>query len=173
MTRSLSWTTSRVDREVRAGDRGQRRGKPVHVVEEVEGVRDAHEPDERDDDRDDVVREQLDVEAAGDDDPGGGELCQELAQRPEAERVVDEPGDEDHRAAAEDPEQLRRRLEHAGENGCGDADDEAAVDPDRRRTSASSSRASARRSARPPAACQESIAEALGSRGTPPVGQQE
>ena len=38
-----------VDREVRTGNRGERCGEAVHVVEEIERVRDPHEPDDRDD----------------------------------------------------------------------------------------------------------------------------
>ena len=37
----------RVEREVGAGDRGQRRGQAVHVVQQVEGVRHADEPERR------------------------------------------------------------------------------------------------------------------------------
>ena len=37
-----------VDGEVTARDRRERRCETVHVVQQVEGVRDAHEPDERD-----------------------------------------------------------------------------------------------------------------------------
>ena len=120
----------RVDREVATGDGGERRGEAVHVVEQVEGVRDPDEPDQGHDNRDDVVREQLDAEAACDHDRRRRELCYELRERTEMEDVVEQSGSEDQRAPGDDPEHLRRRLDHPGRRGCGDPRHEPAVDPD-------------------------------------------
>ena len=88
-TRSFGCTVDGVDREVGAGDRCKGRREAVHVVEEVEGVRDPHEPDERHHRRDDVVREQLHAQAARDRDAGGPELRRELRQRAEMPEVVE------------------------------------------------------------------------------------
>ena len=64
-----------VDREVGAGDRCERRGEPVHVVEQVERVRHADEPDDADRRREDAVRDDLDADAHREHERGGGELC--------------------------------------------------------------------------------------------------
>ena len=63
-----------VDREVRAGDRGEGGGQAVHVVEEVEGVRDPDEPDDCDRGGDNVVRKQLHAQTTCHGDTGGREL---------------------------------------------------------------------------------------------------
>ncbi len=99
----------RVDREVATGDGGERRGEPVHVVEQVERVRDPDEPHERDDGRDHVVRDQLDAEAGGHGDTRGRELCPELGERAQVPDVVDEPGREEDRTTGEDAEAAPRR----------------------------------------------------------------
>ena len=98
----------RVDREVDARDRGERRGQAVHVVEQVERVRDADEPEERDRDAEHVVLDELDAQARGDRDPGGGELRGELRQRAQVADVVEQAGDEDDRAAGEDSRRAPR-----------------------------------------------------------------
>ena len=120
----------RVDGEVRAGDGGEGRREAVHVIEQVECVRDADEPDESDDDGNDVVREQLHVEPGGDHDPCRAELRDQLQERLQADDIVDQPGKEDEGAPADDPEQLFRRLEHVEEERDADPGEEAAVDPD-------------------------------------------
>ena len=119
-----------VDREVRAGDRRQRRGEAVHVVEEVERIRDPDQPDECDHDGDDVVREQLHLQPGCDHETGRGELREQLDERLQPDDVVDQARDEDDRAAEDDPEQLPRRLEDVEEEREPDAGDEAAEDPD-------------------------------------------
>ena len=118
-----------VDGEVRAGDRGERCGEAVHVVEEVEGVRDPDEPDDRDRRRDGVVREQLHAQAACHCDAGGPELGRELrrsgrdagesSRRPAAKRRMQPPTipassvaarPPRRRRAAGDPRGARRRC---------------------------------------------------------------
>ena len=107
-----------VDREVAAGDRGQRRGEPVHVVEQVERVGDADEPDDRDDGRDDVVADQLDAQTRRDGDSRRRELRRELRERAQMPDVVHEPGGEEQarrrgsRAAPRSPRRRRRRPPH-------------------------------------------------------------
>ncbi len=96
----------RVDREVGARDDRQRRRETVHVVEQVEGVRDADEPEEADRPREDVVPDDLDVEPAREHDDGGGDLRGELRDRAQVAEIVDEPCDEDDRDAGEDPAEL-------------------------------------------------------------------
>ena len=95
-----------VDREVAGGDRGERRGEAVHVVEQVERVRHPDEPEQPDRDREDVVADDLDGEAAREHDHGGGELGAELRERRQRADVVDEAGDEQDRAAREDAAEL-------------------------------------------------------------------
>ena len=119
-----------VDREVRARDDGKRRREPVHVVEEVEGVRDADEPDQADRPRENVVPDDLDVQAAREHDDRGGDLRCELRDRGEVPEVVDEPGDEDDRDACEDAAELARPLECAGREREQDPRREAREDPD-------------------------------------------
>ena len=73
-----------VDREEQSRDPRERRRQAVHVVEEVEGVRHAHEPDERDDAGEEVVRDEAgDGDAVEDDEAGRGELRGELRDRAE------------------------------------------------------------------------------------------
>ena len=100
----------RVDREVEAGDGRERRREAVHVVEQVERVRDPDEPEERDHDAQHVVRDELDAEPGGDRDPGRRELGDELRDRAQVPDVVDEPRDEQQPAPGEDSGQLPRRL---------------------------------------------------------------
>ena len=120
----------RVDREIGAGDRRERRGEAVHVVEQVEGVRDPDEPEGRDGDGDDVVREQLDAEPRGDHDCRRAELRGELRHRPEVADVVDQAGHEQQRAAHHDASELERRLDRADELGAGEAEEQAQEDAD-------------------------------------------
>jgi hypothetical protein len=96
----------RVERVVAASDDGQRRREAVHVVQQVERVRDPDEPEEADDDGQHVAFDDLDRQAAAEDDACGGELRCELRERLQRERVVEQAGGEEDRAAAEDPEQL-------------------------------------------------------------------
>jgi hypothetical protein len=53
----------------------------------------------------------LDGQPAGEHDSGGGELGRELHPGAERVEVVREPGEEEERAACEDPPQLRGRLD--------------------------------------------------------------
>ena len=120
----------RVDREVEARHRRERRGEAVHVVEEVERVRDADEPEERDDDTEDVVRDELDPQARSDRDRRGSELGDELRDRAQVTHVVDEPGREDDPAACQDPGELPRRIQGADRDGQRDAGCQPARDAD-------------------------------------------
>ena len=120
----------RGDREDRAGDGRERGREAVHVVEQVERVRDPDQPDEPEHRREHVVADDLDRQPGGEDDGRGGELGRQLRDRPEREDVVDETGDEQDRAAAEDPEQLAARVGRADRDGGADARHEAEEDPD-------------------------------------------
>ena len=82
----------RVDREEAERDRGERRREAVHVVEQVERVRHADEPDDRDRVADPVVADELHLRAGREHDHGGADLRRELRERAEAVEVVDEPG---------------------------------------------------------------------------------
>ena len=120
----------RGDREDGAGDRRERRGEAVHVVEQVEGVRDPDEPDEPEHSREHVVADDLDRQPGGEDEGRGRELGRQLRDRLQRVDVVDEAGDEEDRAAAEDPEQLAAGVGRADRDGCADPGDEAEEDPD-------------------------------------------
>ena len=119
-----------VDGEVQAGDGRQRRGEAVHVVEQVERVRDPDEPEERDHDAEGVVRDELDPQACGDGDSRRGELHRELRNRAHVPDVVDEAGGEEQRGSGEDPRELPRRLEGAGEERDGRSGRHPGGDPD-------------------------------------------
>ncbi len=80
-----------VDCEVEARDGGERRSQAVHVVEQVEGVRDPDEPEQRDGDRDPVRADELDRQPARDRERGGGDLRTELGERGQAADVVASP----------------------------------------------------------------------------------
>ena len=102
-----------VDREVRARDDRERRRQAVHVVEQVERVRDPDEPEETDRPCEDVVSDDLDVEPARQHDHRGDDLRAELRDRAQVPQVVHEPGDEDDGDAGEDPRELARPLDGA------------------------------------------------------------
>ncbi len=120
----------RGEREDGAGDRGERRCQPVHVVEQVERVRDPDEPDESEHRREHVVAEDLDRQPGGEDDARRRELGDQLRDRLQRVDVVDEAGDEEDCAAAEDPEQLAARVGRANGDCGADARDEAEEDAD-------------------------------------------
>ena len=95
-----------VDREEESGDRGECRREAVHVVEHVERVRQPDEPERREREREPVVRDDRDLEAAGENDGRRRELRTELRDRRQAEHVVDKACDEEHGATRQDPEHL-------------------------------------------------------------------
>ncbi len=88
-----------VEREVACCDRRERRREPVHVVEEVERVRHPDEPDHAERHRDPVAPDDLDRQSAPQRDPRGAELRRELRPGGKRVQVVDEPCEEEHRAA--------------------------------------------------------------------------
>ena len=96
----------RIHGEHGAGDRRERRGQPIHVVEQVERVRDPDQPDDAEDGGEQVRVDDLDGQPRSEDDSCGGELRRELRDRGEREEVVDETGDEEHGATSEDPREL-------------------------------------------------------------------
>ena len=70
--------------EERCGNPGQRRCEPVHVVEQVEGVRQTDEPQECDHTCQEVVRDQAgDRQPAEDHQRGRRKLRGQLRDRPE------------------------------------------------------------------------------------------
>ena len=68
-----------VDGEEERAHDGEAPREPVHVVEEVEGVRDRHEPEQAEGGSGEAVVDDLDADARRDDDSRGGELPGELA----------------------------------------------------------------------------------------------
>ena len=69
-----------VDREERGGDHRQRPGEAVHVVEQVEGVRHADQPEPAEERGQDAVGDDLDAEAGAEDARRRGDLRASLAQ---------------------------------------------------------------------------------------------
>ena len=120
----------RGDREDGAGHGRERRGKAVHVVEQVEGVRDPDEPDEAERRREQVVADDLDRQPGSQDDGRRRELGRQLGDRLQRVDVVDEAGHEEDRAAGEDPEQLAARVGGAHCDCRAHSGDEAEEDPD-------------------------------------------
>ena len=118
------------DSEDCAGDGRERRGQAVHVVEQVEGVRDPDEPDESQRRREHVVADDLDGQAGGEHDARGRKLRRELRDRLERVDVVDEAGNEQDRAAGDDAEQLAAGVCRIDQDGGGDAGHEAEEDAD-------------------------------------------
>ena len=103
-----------VEREVAGRDRGERGREPVHVVEQVERVRHPDEPDHTQRHRDPVAPDDLDRQAAPQRDRSCAELRPELRPGGKRVQVVDEPREEEHRAADQHAPQLRARLERTG-----------------------------------------------------------
>ena len=120
----------RVDREDGARDRGERRGQAVHVVEQVEGVRDPDEPHQAERGREQVVGDDLDREPGDEHEAGRCELGRELRDRLQRVEVVGEPGEEEDRAAGDDPAELAARVDRADRERGADSGDEAREDAD-------------------------------------------
>ena len=126
----------RVDREERAGNRGQRCREPVHVVQEVEGVRHPHDPDDADRRGERAVRDDLDADPCREDDRRGRNLREDLRERREPEDVVDEPRGVEQRAARENPAELTCRGNRTHEERDAGRDEEPrqeAASPEQRR----------------------------------------
>ena len=120
----------RVDREDGARDRGERRGQAVHVVEQVEGVRDPDEPHQAERGREQVVGDDLDCEPGDEHEAGRRELGRELRDRLQRVEVVGEPGEEEDRAAGDDPAELAARVDRADRERGADSGDEPREDAD-------------------------------------------
>ncbi len=105
-----------VDCEEGEGDPGERRGEPVHVVEQVEGVRHADEPEHRDRARDDRVVHELHGRPGCEHDRAGGDLQRELGERVQVPEVVDQAGEEHHGDPGVHAEQLLGRVSRADRN---------------------------------------------------------
>ena len=162
-----------VDREEEERDRGERRGEPVHVVEQVEGVRDPDEPDDaRSRRRPRSFVDQLDVRAGREDDRRRGALRRELRERRQrCERSSTRPARKTSVIAAVDAANSRVELERADrgrdpEPGA-EADEDADPAEDRRR----SSRASGRRTDGDEAPGRAGIGAAPRSRPRSPAGR--
>jgi hypothetical protein len=129
-TSTRSFGCAVVDREVEAGDRRERRREAIHVVEQVERVRDPDEPEERDRRREDVVRHELDAQPRRDRDTGRGELRDELRERAQVPDVVEQAGCEEEAATGEDPCELPGGVDRLHRHRERDAGPEPAGDPD-------------------------------------------
>ena len=101
----------RIDREERARDRGEGRREPVHVVEQVERVRHPDQPEDADHGRRDVVADDLDADAGDEHERGRAAPARRSSRPGEVEDVVEEAGDEEDGAAAEDASELGARQE--------------------------------------------------------------
>ena len=113
----LGWIGDGVDCEEGEGDAGHRCREPVHVVEQVEGVRDADQPDDRDRVADKPVAHQLHVGSGPEHDRRSADLCGELRKGRQAEEVVCEPGREDEGDAGVDPDERLVGVERADGDG--------------------------------------------------------
>ena len=120
----------RVDREERGADQGEGPGETVHVVEQVEGVRHPDQPEDAERGGEEVVRDDLDVQPAGERDRGGGELGRELEPRGQRVDVVDEACDEEDRGPSEHAEKLLVRVDAADRNRCADPGGKPEVEAD-------------------------------------------
>ena len=92
----------------KAGGDDRRAGRQtVHVVEQIEGVGDADDPQDgqRNGDRREPGR--FDLDAADDQHAGGQDLGDEFGVRPQMAEVVDQAGDEQDRAADYQTQQAR------------------------------------------------------------------
>lgn len=76
---------------------------PIHVVEQVQGICDADEPEERDRPVDPVDPGQLEPDATEQHDQRGDELAAEFGERRQIDKVVDEPQQEGQRRRHHEP----------------------------------------------------------------------
>ncbi len=137
-----------VDREERERDHGEARREPVHVVEQVEGVRHPDEPDDAERPREQRGVDELHVGAGREDDRSRTELRGELRGGRQRAQVVDEPGEEEEGRAGVDAGELLRGRERPGGDGQPDAGSECRRRCRCRRGAASRGRASGLRRAR-------------------------
>ncbi len=107
----------RVDREERERDRRKGRGEPVHVVEQVERVRHADEPEQCEAPGDDLRVDQLHVGPGRQHDDRRCKLDCELADRRQRAQVVDQPCGEEQRDPGVDPGDLARCGNRADGDG--------------------------------------------------------
>jgi hypothetical protein len=98
------------------GDQRDRRREAVHVVEQVERVGDAHDPEERDEDVDEPVPGQPQQEPELQEDRGEEDLRQELDLGTEGPHVVQQPHAR-HREGGEGED--RERAVAVGDDECG------------------------------------------------------
>ncbi len=118
------------EREASGGDDTEAARESVHVVEQVERVREADEPEDADRPAERLVRDELDRDRAVEDEVGGHELGAELRGRMQVDDVVEQAEREDDRAGADDRQHLARDPDRADRGRDDDGDREAGVDPD-------------------------------------------
>ena len=105
------------------GERSDAGGQPVHVVEEVDGVGDPDDPDQRQDDVERRVAGKAQLQAETGERRGDDNLGDELRLRLERPGVVDGPDGEQGQPAGEQQEHARIADRHrggAGHHGAGD-----------------------------------------------------
>ena len=100
-------------REARRGDDAQAAGQPVHVVEQVEGVREPDEPQHPDRPAERRAGDELDRDGALEDDERGRELGAELGGGVEVDDVV-EQAEREHDGAADHERPTSRRESRRG-----------------------------------------------------------
>ena len=169
--RSSSWIQTASIGEEERGHDGEAPGEPVHVVEEVEGVRDRHEPEQAEGGGGDAVLDDLHADARREHDSGRGELPGELHGRRQGAEVVDQAEREDDRCAAGDAGELPGRLDRAGEQAGADACEQAEEDADAAERAACPARASGRRTGRRRSGRRGRCAAAPRSSGRRPGGR--
>ena len=113
----LGWTVTASIAKKPNAIAGERRGEPVHVVEQVERVRHADEPEEREGPGDHLRVDQLHVGAGREHQHGGSDLRAELDERRQGPEVVDQPGDEQQRDAAVDAGEGLGERDRPGRDG--------------------------------------------------------
>jgi hypothetical protein len=110
-------------REEGGGDRGDARRQPVHVVEQVDRIGDADQPDERDRHVEHGCLRPGQREPEGNHDRRSHDLADQLLVRLEADQIVQQPDQEQERACAQDHEE-RGRKRHQGQVDQGHRDED-------------------------------------------------
>jgi len=116
-----------VDAEKQGGDGRDAGGQAVHVVEHVHGVRDADQPEERDQHVDGEVRRPRQHQSERDDRAGGEQLADQFLIRPGVQEVIRQAEEEERAAGRGDDHVVaRQRHEEDEHRDGGDGDGHAA-----------------------------------------------
>ena len=103
----------KIDAHERGGDGANATRQPVHIVQQVESVRDSDEPEQGDHHVDDVIPGQPNADATHEQHRSRRELADQLGAGPQSDEIVDEAEHEDQNRSEEQPVPMGERDNRA------------------------------------------------------------